>query len=224
MIKLDIKDGMHELDKLMKKLSSKQITDAARMALNEAARKGKVEVKNAITSIYNIKPSRITDSNKKKGLSIKHATNKNLTAEIDAGHTPTQLSDANPKFKSIAIAQSVKFKDGKASKGKLNKRSASQISVEIVKGQRKTLATAFIPGRVTQGSTQTLTPLIFARGKKGKPTFKFGKSRYPIDTLSSISVATAATNVNAKEKYQPVVEAYMNKRFVHHIQRMVDAL
>jgi hypothetical protein len=224
MIKIDLRDGMHVLNELMKKLSPKQIADASRMALNEAARKGKTEVKNAILSVYNIKPSRITDSNRKKGLSIKPATNRDLTAEIDAGHLPTQLADANIKFKGTAIAQGIKIKDGKVKKGNFSKRSKSSVSVEVKKGDRKTLGSAFVPGTATAGGTQMLTPLIFSRGKKGKPTFQFAKPRYPIDTLSSISVATAATNVNAKDKYEPTVRAYMQQRFVHHIQRMIKSI
>jgi hypothetical protein len=218
--KLDTK----ELDTLKKQLSKSQVANATRMALNDSIRKGKTETKRSITEMYNIKPSLIDYSDRKKGLSTKLATKSNLSAEVDAGHIPISLSEANPQFKSVVVASQVKYKNGKAKKGKNVKRSVGQISIEIIKGQRKIISSAFAIGIGTNATTgkQFTTPAIFARGKRGKPTFQFGKSRYPIDSLSTVSIATATLNVKAKEKVQPIITAFYQKSVARQMQRLID--
>jgi hypothetical protein len=225
MIKIDVRQqGTETLDELKKQLSKQQVTAATRMALNDSIRKGKTETKKSITAIYNIKPSRIDNSDKKKGLSTKLATNSSLWAEVDAGHVPISLSEANPKFKGVTVATTVKYKNGKASKGKNLKRSTTQISVEVINGKRITLGSAFTIGIGTNAQTgkQFTTPAIFARGKRGKPTFSFGKSRYPIDSLSTVSVAVAALNVKAKEQVQPVITEFYQKSVQRQMERLIQ--
>ena len=225
MLKIDVrKQGDEKITALKKQLSKQQIASATRMALNDSIRKGKTETRRSITEIYNIKASRINDANKGKGLSLKLASKTNLSAEVDAGHIPISLSEANPKYKGRVVANTVKYRKGKAVKGKSVKRSTGQVSIEIVKGQRKIISSAFTIGLGTHSDTgnKFATSAIFARGKKGKPTFKFGKKRYPIDTLSTISVATAALNVKAKEKVMPVVSDFYQKSVTRQMQRLVD--
>lgn len=227
MIKIDVrKESTKALNDLKKQLSKQQVASATRMALNDSIRKGKTETKRSISAIYNIKPSRIDDRDKKKGLSTKLATNTNLSAEVDAGHVPINLSEANPKFKGVTVATSVKHKKGKASKGKNIKRSTGQISIEVIRGQRKIISSAFTIGIATHAKTgkQFTTSAIFARGKRGKPTFAFGKKRYPIDSLSTVSVATAALNVRAKEKVQPIVSAFYQNSMERQLQRQLKKI
>lgn len=213
-----------EIDNLKKRLSKSKIASATRMALNDSIRKGKTETKRAIVGIYNFKPSRIDDRDRKKGLSLKLATNSNLSAEVDAGHVPINLSEASPKYKGITVANQVKYKKGKAQKGKAFKRSTGQISVEVLKGQRKVIGSAFTIGIGTNAKSgnQFATSAIFARGKRGKPKFSFGKKRYPIDSLSMPSVATAALNVHAKEKVQPIVTEFYQKSMQRQLERQLE--
>lgn len=223
MIKVDTRQASKELQKLKKQVSPAKLASATKMALNDGVRKGKTEVRKSINSLYNISKSRIDDSNKKKGLSLKLATNDHLMAEVDAGHIPINLSEAAPKFKGETIATKISFKGGKAKKGQAIRRSTGKISVEIVKGERKTLETAFTIGRATHATTgqQFSTTAIFARGKKGKPDFKFGKKRLPIDSMSTVSVATAALNTNAQQQVQPIVNEHVERRMMHHLQRAI---
>jgi hypothetical protein len=223
MIKVDVRQANRELEKLKKQVSSKQVASATKMALNDGVRKGKTEVKKSISSLYNISSSRIDDGNKKKGLSLKLATNDHLMAEVDAGHIPVNLSEASAKFKGETVATKVSFRGGKAKKGKAIKRSLGKISVEVIKGERKELETAFTIGRATHAATgqQFTTTAIFARGKKGKPDFKFGKSRLPIDSMSTVSVATAALNTDAQTKVQPIVNQHVTNRMIHHLKRAI---
>lgn len=207
----------NELDKLKKYPANAQ--QAMRMAMNEAVRKGRTEVKKSITDVYNIKPGSISDPNKKKGLSLKLATNKNLHAEVDAGHTPVNIGSLskvkNSMKQNFAFASSVKTKKTKTVKlARIFKKAG--IQVEIKKGEVKTFPSAF--------RVEKLSNAIFARGKRQKVGFKFDKPRMPIDSISTISVATAALNVNAQEKYTPVVEQYYQQRLDYHLKRMTEGL
>jgi ribosomal protein L23 len=227
MVTVDVRDANKALQGIVKILSPEKTARATKMALNDGIRKAKTETKRAITSIYNIKPSRIDDSNRKKGLSVKFATDKKLSTEVDAGHIPLTLSEANPKYKGETVATQLNFsKKGKAKRGKAIRRSTGKISIEIIKGQRKELATAFTIGRATHasGGMQFTTSAIFARGKKDKIKFNFSKPRYPIDSMSTISVATAALNTNAQNKIQPVVNEYVTKRMKHHLTGLVEKI
>lgn len=208
--------------RMKEKLSQGEIKKALRMALNDAVVKGKTMVRRSVQETYNIKASRLNDTNTRKGLSIRKATNSNLTSQINAGHTPLQLADMSPKFTGTTIAQQVSFKGGKAKKGKVVKRSSSAISVEVIKGQRKVLGSAFTIGvGKSSNGRQFATTAIFARGKKGKPGFEFSKPRYPIDSISSVSVGTAATNTKSLSKYDNVLNDYASARFVHHVERLI---
>ncbi len=223
MIKISTKEAEKQLRELKGQLSEKQVANATRMAINESVKSAKVQVKRTIRDIYNISNSRIDDKNPKKGLSIKLATNSDMTGQVNAGHIPINLSEASPKFTGEAVATQVKYKNGKPVKGRTYKRSKSKISVEVLKGQRKTLETAFTIGVATHASTgqQFATTAIFARGKKGKPDFQHAKPRLPIDSLSTVSVATAALNTKAQEKTQPKVSEQYMKRLQHHMNRML---
>ncbi len=219
-VKIDVNADLWE--KAKAKLSSSQIASAMRMAINESLTKGRTEVRKGIQETYNMRTALLNDE--KTGLRIKKAKGYNLTGDISASHKPVPISEANPKFKSVTIGQKFgKGKDGSINKGAKIKRSVGQISVEVIKGQRKTINTAFVPGRATNSQTgqQSFTSAIFARGKRGTPGFKFGKQRMPIDVISTVSPGTAATNERSVEQYQGVVTEYANKRFVHHIERLI---
>jgi hypothetical protein len=217
MIQIDAREANAELERLKNKLSPGKIASATRMALNESIRKGKTQISKAVREVYNIKPSLLNDPNKKKGLSLKLASNNNLSAEVDAGHTPLGLENMAPQYSGTTVANKINFKNGKAKKGGAIKRSTGQISIEVIKGQRKTLGSAFAPGLVKGGSQATNK--LFARGKKGKPGFEFAKPRNPIDTISSISVATAAMNSKSAEKYDKTVQETLTNRSIHHLKR-----
>ncbi|MCG2614883.1 hypothetical protein LZZ85_11345 [Terrimonas sp. NA20] len=207
------------------KLSDTQIRQALRMSLNDAVIKGRTMVRRSAQEVYNVKASAFNDKSNKKGLTLDKATTSKLTARIIAGHTPIRLSDMNPKYEGKAVATQVKYnkKTGKAQRGKVVKRSTSQISVEIIKGKRKTLGSAFTIGiaKHAQSGNQFATTAIFARGKKGKPGFEFGKSRYPIDSMSAISVATSVMNKKTLGKYDRELNKYASDRFEHHVKRLV---
>src|SRR3954462_12715733 len=106
-IRVETKKATDNLKHLKDQLSQKEIAKATRMAINDSIRKGKTQVKSAITEIYNIKSSRIIDADRKKGLSVKAATDSNLTGELIAGHKPVSLSETKVSFKGKTVAQQI---------------------------------------------------------------------------------------------------------------------
>jgi hypothetical protein len=219
-VKIDIDPSLW--DKAKEKLSSRQIAAAMRMAINEGLVKGRTEVRRGIQQVYNIRTGILNDE--KTGLKLKKATGTNLTGDISANHKPMSISDADPKFKGVTVGQQfTRGKDGKVKKGAKIRRSVAQISVEVIKGQRKPINSAFAPGRATnsQSGKQHFTTAIFARGKRGKPGFNFGKARLPIDSISTVSPGTAATNERSVEQYSEIINNYAKGRFIHHINRLI---
>jgi hypothetical protein len=226
MIHVDTREADKKLKALSKQLSAKQIISVTRMSMNRAVKKGKTEIKRSILGLYNIKSSRIDNSDRKKGLSVKLAQGNKLSAEVDAGHTPVNLSETKVKFKGVEVARGVSFKNGKAAKGKSYKRSVSSIAVQVLKaGPMKIVSTAFTIGIATsKKGNQFTTPAIFARGTRGKPAFQFGKKRLPIGSLSTVSVATASLNVRAQQHVQPVVSKMYEDEMQRNMKRIIDAV
>ena len=202
-IEIDARDAISKLKHLQSQLTQREVASATRIAMNDATRWGKTRVKDAIRTQYNLKPGRITDSNPKKGLSLSLATTDNLTARIKAGHTPANLGSFT----------GTRFPKGRG------------VSIEIKRGQRKTIASGFrlkVSSGVQGASGTGDKAVAFARGRYGKPGFQFGKARKPISALSSISVATAAANTNAIKKYEPAVSQRFQEQLVRQLNRMID--
>lgn len=221
---IDTKQADATMDKFRKSLSVEQIAKASRMALNDSIRKGKVEMRKAITSVYNLKAATVNNINSKKGLSVKLSTNKKLEAVVNAGHQPVNLSSLSVKFKSKQIGSQISYQKNGKQKRTAAKRSIGVISVEVLKGAGyKPINTAFSPGVVSvPGKSQAFTKAIFARGKKGSPTFMFGKDRMPIDSITSVSVATAAYNTTAQQQVIPTISATYEKELTRQLNRLVN--
>ncbi len=180
---------------------SANTTTATRMAMNDAAKYGRTRVKDAIRDIYTMKPSRILDSNEERGLKFRPASNNNLVAKITAGHRPANLASFTGN--------------------RFNKRG---ISVQIKKGSNKQIGSVFklkaskgISGAAAVGNTS----VAFARGLYGKPKFQFKRERKPINTLTSVSTATAALNSKAIEKYEPIVSQRYQQELVRQLKRLL---
>ena len=227
MLRFSVKEASKEIDKAIRQYAPSKVQAAIRMALNDGARKGKVAVKKSIQDLYNIKTSRINDSSPKKGLSVSFATNQKLEAEIRGGHIPVNLINIEGvkmevrTSQEFSIASTLKRKKTKVIKGK-RVYSGGGISVQIFKdGDRKTIQTAFTIGKFRHfksgKSVSIPSTAVFARGKKEKPDFKFGRNRMPIDSISSISIGTAAVNSKAQEKYGEKVSQYATQRLLNNL-------
>lgn len=218
MIKIDTRDALKTLDHLTKSLTKNEVAKASSMAMNEAVRSGRKEIKDEIRKIYNLKTERIYDTRKERGISMSFATVSNPIAKINAGHMPVNLSNFNPRSSKMESGREITFySDLRTRKLKMFKGpkmyKANGISVEVRKGQRKNIPVAFQP---------VAGKAIFARGIHGKPGFVFGKKRLPIGALSSVSIATAALEGNVAPKYQAKIEERYATRIEHQLKRMID--
>jgi hypothetical protein len=230
MFTISVKDAEKAIKEAEQQYSRSKVAGAIRMALNDTARTGKVAVRKSIQDLFNIKNSRINDTNPKKGLSVSFATNNKLEAEIRAGHIPVNLInitgvklEAQQTGQEFSYASTIKRRKTKAVKGKKTY-SGRGISLEIFKGDRKNIPTAFTVGKFRHfksGSAVSIpSTAVFARGQKGKPGFQFGKARMPIDSLSTVSIGTASINSKAQDKYGDKVNTYCLQRLLKNLNSL----
>lgn len=222
-ISISLRDAFDEIEKAKEEFGEERVRSAIKMALNDGVRRARTDVRKGIQSLYNIKSSRILDGNPKKGLSLRFATDSTLEADLIAGHTPVNLSETKIKSTFVTARYKAGDKAYSVKNGKLKaaKRSVGLISVEVIKGDVKSLSSAFIPGTATSSrGNQFVTPAIFARGKRGAPDFKFSKDRYPIDTLGTVSIFTAALNAKTQGLYVSNVNDYTIQRLIRNLQRL----
>ena len=224
-----------KFDKAIRVLGPNVVKGVLKITINESLRKGRTEVRRAIQQVYNISTKRIMDSSPKKGISLKYATDYNMTGQINAGHSVisfasltgvrTAVKQTGQEFSQATTLKSRKAKTIRGQKFY----GAGGVSIQVFKqGKRKTLPMAFAIGvRKSDASGKTIPlsgRLIFARGKKAKTGFSYSKDRMPIDAFSNISIATAALNAKSKKHYSVAVNQYAAKRFKYHTERMIKKI
>lgn len=205
MIKIDTRDALKTLNHLTKSLTSGEVAKASSLAMNEAIRSGRKEIKDEIRSVYNLATYRIYDQRKEKGLAMTFASVNNPVAKIYAGHIPANLNS---------------FAGTKVSR-------QGGVKVQIRKGSTKVIPSGFTVKKFYHAKGKQFVTIpregaVFARGVRGKPGFVWGKSRMPISSLASVSVATAAMAANVAPKYQYKVEQRYAKRIEHQLNRMIE--
>lgn len=198
MLKIDI-DGLTQFKDLAASLTAAQLRKAVRLGTNDTLRWSRTRIRTTIQEAYNIKAARINDTDSRKGLKLLLATTADpMNGRITAGHRPINL----------------------ASLGR-SRRTKTGVSVEVLKGHRGIIQRAFmIPGKNT----------VFARGRYSAFGFLFrggiGERQNttgndtPISGINTVSVATAALNTRAFNKWEPDV----NKKHIHEIERQISRL
>lgn len=255
MIRLDTSQARARLKATLDKLSKQQAAKAQRLALNDAAKWGRTQISRDIRDRYNIPVGRINDSNPKKGLRVLFANTANPDARITGGHIPVNIATLqNTKmvtetnkmrntrtilkkrnsggllstFSTAALA--AKAEGGSYRQAFLRalaaeNKKALTVSVEVVKGQRKTIPTAFMLG-VTKGQKGAKftgsKAVIFARGSWGKPDFDWSKKRMPIAPLHTVSIATAALHSNVQKQWAPKIKTRAESELYRQAKRLLQ--
>lgn len=134
---------------------------------------------------------------------------------------PARLNDKSSKKGLVAILASNTILEGKITAGhqpisllSMNgvRKTKAGVSVEVIKGIRKLLPGAFMLTKFGR--------LVFERGQYKKAGFQFSKDRNPIDSIKTVSVATAAMNAKAAAKWkQPAQDKYQAE-----VQRQISRL
>ena len=226
MIRIDTSRARARLALTLASLSKQQIATVQRMALNDAARWGKTQIGRDIRGRYNIPLSRINDKDPKRGLRVQPANARNGDAKITGGHQPVNIATlANTRMVTATgtLRGSAKTVLARRAKGKAPAK-ALFVSAEVVKGERKTIQSAFVLG-VTKGSKGAAfigeKAAIFARGSWGKPQFAFSKKRSPIASLHTVSIATAALHSNVQRNWMPKIKQRSEMELRRQVERML---
>lgn len=198
MIEININNAIDELREVSRDLSAGEFKRAVRMGLNDGIRKSRTLLVREIISNFN--NTAFTPSGVRSAISLSMATNFNLTSKLGISGKP------------IALAY---FGARKTQTG---------VSVEIIRGQRKVVKSAFM---VKVGGRGKAKP--FARGQYEGNQFKFRKERVkrtgpdmPISKLLSVSIPSAvrSNDVPVLENVAKELEPYTMQRIQHHVEQV----
>lgn len=210
-----------EFSHLTRNLSASQVMRTQQMVINRAAKKGRTEIRKAIQTRYTFPTNEIYNTDPLKGLNVELATGNNPEAKVLAGHIPRNLSANTIRFKSMTVghrfatASNIKTRKQRTFREAIKK---YYVESEIVKGQKTVFHSAFMLGvrHGKKGTDNTSSrKTIFARGKRGSTAFKFSTdfARKPIDSISGMSIATAANNTRIQQMFGDVTTDFARNEY-----------
>lgn len=193
--------GYEELLRLKNQLSAQQVNNATKLAINDTLRWSRTRIRQSIQETYNIKTKRVHDDDPKKGLIPHFASLSKLWGVITAGHRP------------INMASLLR-----------TRQTDTGVSVEIMKNQRTVIQSAFL---LPNGA-------VAARGEypdKGTFVFRHGegeriensKGNDAFNTIHSISIATAALNTRAFEKWSKPTQFKYDINLYRQLSRLIQS-
>lgn len=217
MIEIETKEATERLKATAEDLSQREIAKAITRALNYAVARVNTQAGREIRKLYNIKTYDLAKQTKTIS-----ASPRTLTAAI-AGQMQTMSLNAfgatSIQMGAGGVKQKIERTSGKygAFYGKKIKRGNTGVSVEILKGQRVAIPSAFMGFWSKQGSVSG--GAIFARGKYGDNGFTFQKGRGEITKLKTKSVYWMLLNPNTQK---PLADKGMDtyeQRLVHELTK-----
>jgi hypothetical protein len=198
MIELNLNQAIDQLRGLNQDLSPREFKKAIRLGLNDGIKKSRTLMVREVLAHYN--NTAFTSSGVRSAISLNLANAGNLTASLGLSGKPI----------SLAYFGARKTKTG--------------VSVEILKGQRKIIKSAFMLKAGGRGRN-----IPFARGKYEGNKFQFRKNRevstgpdLPIGKLLSISIPSAvrSNDVPILLNIQRELEPFTIARITHHIEQI----
>ncbi len=217
-------EGLEQLSKVATNIS-RNTTEATRIAINTSLKWGRTRIREDISKEYNVKLGRLYNSAKDKGLNVKPASNTRLEGTITAGHLPVGLSGFNgikqaSETTGFAISFASSLKTRKTRTMRKAIKSGVGISVEIRKGKREVIRSAF--------RTPKFGNVVFARGEYSAMGFRWRHYRKnttgpdkPINALNSTSVATMALTKSVFAKWGTPIEKYYENELQRQLKRLV---
>lgn len=204
-----------ELESKLQALYPPLAKKAINRAINRSLAKANTEVNREIRSVYNIA---LRDLNDKDNKVLKNSTEDTLTGVIKANILPLSLSKFNPSFVSDRIIGGRYSSLVKTQKGKSRtvKRGNLGVTVEIIKGQKQHLASAF---QLFQGGASGAP--IMARGTYGTGGFEWGKPRLPISKINSKSVYYSIFSGDIEQHINNIVAWYYPERLLHELTEVL---
>lgn len=207
-----------ELKRLASQLSQKQLERASRNAMRDAGRWAKTRMVEEVPNRYNLKKKTVRE---KLTFQMRGGD-----ATITASHRPvnlasmpsTRMETKDGKRKTLNAVRKMRSVNKKP-------RQALFVSAEIVKGERKTIETAFMLG-TTKGQKGAFSigerAVIFARGKYKREGFEFGKARKPIAAIRTVSVATAVLHRDVSTAWSEKTQKKAQYELLRQVKRLLN--
>jgi hypothetical protein len=187
---------LHGFKEAMEALNPAKVRKAARLAINEAARAGRVEAGKAIRDKWNVRAAKINDELK----NVKLATTEDFTAIIQAKGRPISLAYYGAK----EVRRITRTKRGKQKK-------VRGVTLQILKGIRASYPKAFM-ARMQSGYIGVFMNRadFFRSGYTG---------RSKIVSMATITIASMFKQQKVQDAAVKVISETWRKRFSHHLNR-----
>jgi hypothetical protein len=196
MIEINVDQPVEQLRQVQRDMLAGDYTRAIRTALNDSITRGRSRLASIILQHYN--ETAFTPTAVRSGLIIERARQNNLTARIYVSGKPLSLSYFSPR------------------------KTAKGITVEVIKGRRKLLKSAF---RVQFGGSGR--SWVVAKGKYAKGGFEWRKERVkpypasdlPVSRLVSVSLpgTVMSDQVGTLQELGQDLERYYPTRLEYHV-------
>lgn len=209
MLEIVTKDAQAKIADLMQGLSKAEVDKATARAINYTLARVDTATGREIRKIYNVKLSDVKDQTAQR-----KATPQTVTGMLLANKNTMSLAMFNPVFHKGSVT--TRFVGSKKKGGFASQRTtrgSSGVTVEILKGQKQTIASAWLR---LFGSGKAA---VFARGTYGTKGFNFGKERLPIQALKTKSIYFAIQNTKASEGIANAAEDVYQDRIIHEITK-----
>jgi hypothetical protein len=213
MIYLDTKAAVKTL-KALNKTAKENMPVALSRAINDAMRQTTTAAKREVTGRYNVYANYIQAKQLKQGLS--KPTKPTATLNVANKQLPVIA------FKGVRqdAKETRRSKAGTSVFSKLKNRSKKTggVTVEIIKGQKTRIRSAFI-ATMKSGHVG-----VFGRGEYGSP-FKWRKERQkdsgndnPIQELNALTIATSFLGKQVQKRMERKATEVLASRLAHHLK------
>lgn len=215
MIKVDASKAQTAFRNLQIQLGGNEYRQAAARSLYHTMQVGKSDINKAIRALYKISSAEVSDR-----LFVQNASTSSLQSTLWASIAPLPMSMFSP----VEVAGNVvtKWKGSRKAGGFTSKQQkkpgTAGVSVEIMKGNRKTLRSAFLSIKTAKGAVR-------AFGKYGGDGFSFSNDQAgPISTLKSLSIFWAIQHDKVAEDVTPRLGQLYVARYEHELTRILNRL
>lgn len=219
MITVDTKDTIKTLEGFKAQMSAKEYKVAINRSIKRTLQTARTLGAREIRAIYTM-----PYSNALKSMKIKTSAGRGSEMPVGAlmaSSSYTPISQFNVR-QMTDMGSYTKLKKGVLStslnrKNKIrisDRRKIGRIEVQIKKGQRRIIASAFF---MTKGRS-----MVFARGKYQEGNFGFGKERMPISPLKTVSVFKAITDQKVMGALKFKLESSYNERLLHEFRFILN--
>lgn len=198
MIEINLDQAIDELRAINRDISGQAFNKAIRLGLNDGIRKSRTLMVREVLNHFN--ETAFTPSGVRSALQTENATLNNLTARLGVSGKPLALAYFGAR------------------------QTKTGVSVEIIKGQRKVVKSAFLVKSKGKGRK-----MPFARGEYNGNQFDFRKKRLnktgpdlPISKLLSVSLPSAihSEQVPVIPNVAQELEPYTMQRIEHYLTQM----